>query len=250
MISPTTIANRIDRAMSRDTRAAAVANTCLRRLGRRSGIILHGPGRGLRLHPNGYPGYWLGIHEPEILNEFLSFVRTNSSVYDIGAFIGIFGLNAARIVGPSGYVAVFEPDSSAAAAITKSKKANEFDQMDVVNAAVSDEPGYLTLGRPVGGHLSVAAPLSSSEPGVRVAAVTIDEHVTAGHLPPDVVKIDVEGAEMAVLRGMHTVLTQHSPVIFLETHGTEDEVRTYLTTLGYNIRTLNDGYHVVATKHP
>lgn len=72
-------------------------------------------------------------------------------------------------------------------------------------------------------------------PIIEVVASTIDaESVRLGR--PDVIKIDVEGAELAVLRGGKLTLEAHIPIILLECTHRQEDVRRFLEELGYEIR--------------
>lgn len=69
---------------------------------------------------------------------------------------------------------------------------------------------------------------------IDVELVTVDELLAAGQLrPPTVVKIDVEGAELAVIEGMRATLAQHRPAIICELHETQREFVRAMEELGY-----------------
>ena len=233
-----------------DSRKAWLVDRALTALGERTGVMVAGPGRGLRLNPGGFPGYWLGLHEKELLDRVRQMVRPGETFFDIGAFIGVYALVAAREAGGCGHVVAFEPDPAAAAAIETSARANHFRHFEVVNAAVANESGSIHLSRERGSHLRIALADVEGDDESSVSAVAIDDYVDTRDLVPDVIKIDVEGAEMLVLKGMTTILTNHAPRILIETHGTLDEVRSFLATLGYSVAVLPDGYHLVAEKQP
>jgi hypothetical protein len=77
---------------------------------------------------------------------------------------------------------------------------------------------------------------------VRAAVVRLDDEVASGTVPPpDLVKIDTEGAELAVLRGMTNILASYRPALYLEMHGADDAdkrarvaaIVSFLTQRGY-----------------
>jgi hypothetical protein len=71
--------------------------------------------------------------------------------------------------------------------------------------------------------------------------VTIDHFVLEqGHAPPNFLKIDVEGGEAAVLRGMREVLQRHRPVLLCEMHGRNREVAETLSEVGYLTQVIEE----------
>jgi len=80
-----------------------------------------------------------------------------------------------------------------------------------------------------------------------VRAATLDELVAGGEAPaPDVVKIDVEGAELDVLAGMERVLAEVRPVLICEMHGKNAAFCAAMDAAGYRVVDL-DGPGAVAT---
>jgi hypothetical protein len=79
----------------------------------------------------------------------------------------------------------------------------------------------------------------SSEGETLVPSTTLDSCIYGekGLRPPNVVKIDVEGAELEVLQGASRALSEFHPKIFLEMHGTQlhSDCRAFLVAKGYNI---------------
>ena len=72
-----------------------------------------------------------------------------------------------------------------------------------------------------------------------MAVVSIEREIAAGHLPvPDVVKIDVEGAEVGVLRGMRETLAAHEVVVICELHESNRDVLTLADELDYAVTNL------------
>jgi len=72
-----------------------------------------------------------------------------------------------------------------------------------------------------------------------VPVIALDEEIAAGALPPpDVVKIDVEGAEIAVLEGMAGTLAEHRPAVICELHDTHREFAEHMASAGYRVVNL------------
>jgi FkbM family methyltransferase len=198
----------------------------------RSGIA-----RGCRLEVDlaGEKAYWLGHHEP-VLQEFLrANVRPGAVVYDVGSHHGFLGICAARL---GATVFAFEPSAENAARIRRNAELNAL-PIEVVEAAVWDAASGVAL-----------VPGSSdsewqSVPGGRVTSLTLDEFA-ATHPPPDLVKIDVEGAEARVLRGAQGLLRSRRPVVVCELHGSVSEDAVPELLPGYRLERLGDPARIAA----
>jgi FkbM family methyltransferase len=163
--------------------------------------------------------------------------------YDVGANLGFFSLLAAHISGlDAGRVYAFEAAPDNAEAIRVNAALNAIANIEVLAVAVSDHAGR--------GRLQVVDDQSWSklvdygehpftERVIEVELVAIDDLVAAGRLPPpDVVKIDVEGAELAVLRGMRETIERHRPAIICELHDTHADFVTFMVQCGYRLINL------------
>jgi FkbM family methyltransferase len=144
-------------------------------------------------------------------------------------------------VRPGGSVHAFEPLPANARALAHNVALNGFVEIAVVEAAVGARPGRAQLAvteESVQAHLAAIASDVPTLQTIEVAVTTIDEEVAAGRPVPDVVKIDVEGAEPAVLEGMATTLAEHRPIVICELHGTHAEVCDFFDGRGYRLGTL------------
>lgn len=221
----------------------------------REGPIQSGVGQGLRFcAKGGYPGYLLGTSEPEEQKILARSLALNDVFYDIGANIGFYSTLAARLVGKSGRVFAFEPFPESAQACLQNALSNGFDHVTVVEVAVGEENGLVRLELE---KFSAGHRLGSGR-GIEVPMVGIDSwRAEAGAPPPQLVMIDVEGAELSVLRGMLTTIENARPVIMVEVHWLGeaflDFVRDSLVPVGYRATTyegepLPDGivrYHAL-----
>lgn len=217
--------------------------------------ILDGLGRGLWINiAEASFEYALGTNEPAMQEVFETYVRPGQVFYDIGANIGYFTIIGARLVGPEGRVHAFEPVPANAAAVRHNCSLNGFGRVTVWENAVSDHSGRaeMYLAEYAGGSaLTSAAPPPDVKGRLAVQAVAIDDLVQRGAIePPDFVKVDVEGAEMSVLRGMQETLDQYRPVIVYEIDdGDSDKLaqkrsacREFLSEYGYVISRLPASY--------
>jgi FkbM family methyltransferase len=184
-------------------------------------IILRGLASGYRIDvsPRDSLGYLLGTYEPHLQRTIRTMVRGGDTVYDIGANRGYVTLCLAKAVGPQGKVVAFEPMPETAQALHCNLRLNRIANVSVIACAASDSAGTATFR--VADSLSTASMVWHRDHQhareVRVACVQIDEEVASARLSlPSFVKIDVEGAEGFVVRGMRRTLESARPVIFLE----------------------------------
>lgn len=153
----------------------------------------------------------LGLYEKEVYGRVAKAIRPESVFYDVGAGYGYYVVGVAkRLVG--GQIWAFEGDPAAAELLRQAIQANGAGpKVHSIDAYVSDV---------------------ASE-----GFTTIDATVQAGAPAPDLIKIDVEGAEMAVLRGAEAVIAADRPILFIETHSktADEECQDFLRAHGYRI---------------
>jgi FkbM family methyltransferase len=227
--------------------ASPAARRVLRRLARslmRDDVtIARGEGAGLRFNAAGSaPSFALGTSERAVQSALCAALARGDVVYDIGANVGFITLLAASRVGPSGHVYAFEPHPSNVIALRRNIARNRFENVTVVPAAVTGRSGPVALAvasEPFWNRLSRLPPRTGDRPAITVAGSCVDDLVAAGDVAlPDVVKIDVEGAEVEVLRGMATTIASSLPTIICELHGTATEVRSLLERSGFDVRPI------------
>jgi FkbM family methyltransferase len=201
--------------------------------------ILQGMLRGKRwIVGSGTHGCWLGSYEFEKRRLFERTVRPGSTVYDVGANVGFYTLLASVLVGTSGRVVAFEPVPRNLTFLREHLRLNRVQNVQVVEAAAAEREKRARFD--LGPHSSMGR--LSDVGSLEVRTIGLDQLVASGELsPPDVVKIDVEGAEGSVLRGAHAVLADRRPVIFLSTHGPEvhAECTELLRSLGYRLTPID-----------
>jgi FkbM family methyltransferase len=221
----------------------------------RNVYIIHGVGSGLKFNVcNSSPNYALGVNEMPVQVAFKNTINCGDIVYDIGANIGFFSIIASSIVERSGHVYSFEPNIDNIRVIKNNIRLNKFSNITVIERAVSDfsGKGELHITEHPGGHtlFSVGIPRNVIDT-VTVDIDTIDNLIyNKTILPPTVVKIDVEGAEFNVLRGMVKTLEKFHPTIIYEIDDTDfnnlekkqSEIDQYLKTFGYEIQDLEESY--------
>ena len=140
--------------------------------------------------------------EPDIQHLCTELLRPGMTVMDVGANVGLLTRQFCRQVGKSGRVYAFEPDPLTFQFLEFNTRS--FKNKELTQCAVSDnqEPALLHLNLTSGAGNSLLNPNHSSE-SVRVVCISLDEFLKQrGNPVVDVIKIDVEGAELSALRGM------------------------------------------------
>lgn len=212
--------------------------------------VLRGDLKGARfLHGSlagagGGASVYLGLVEPEQTAELTRHLAPGMTVFDVGANAGYYTVLAGRRVGPTGRVVAIEPLLCNVQHLARNVALNRLDNVAIVTAAVSDHFGVanFALGANCAmGHLAdddmseIRTGAHASAPLTLVATITLDSLVDRIGRQPDLVKIDVEGAEMEVLRGAVDTLSGARCTIFLSVHSDalRASCRAVLDSYGY-----------------
>lgn len=173
-------------------------------------------------------------------------VQPGTLAIDVGANIGYFTMIMARAVGSAGAVLAFEPEPYNVKLLRMTVRRNHLENAVIVPSALGDHGGrtalWVNADHPADHRMF---PFKGHAGEYEVDIVTLDEFMvdrgdTRG---VSVVKIDVQGAELSVLRGMHGTLVRHASAhVLLEIapdHLTEGgtsfgEVRDFLAALGFS----------------
>ena len=182
-------------------------------------------------------------YEPEVQAAIARVVQSGWTCADVGAHEGIYTRLLAKLVGETGRVVAFEAHPKNAHSVQKSLSRAMRDRVTVENVAVTDgEVERVTLyagrnrwsqewnvtGMDLDGHPTAAE--------LDVPATSLDRYFADGRL--DFAKLDVEGAENLVLRGMRRLLREQRPVLVVEFHTPEGWAgRTELLDAGYRLET-------------
>jgi FkbM family methyltransferase len=160
-----------------------------------------------------------GMHEPRATRLMSSCLRPGMVAIDIGANIGYFALLEARLVGRNGKVIAVEPVPENARVFLHNVKSNGYSNVRLEQIAISDRNGVLQL------HLSAKSNWHSLNPvpwptsDLPVQASTLDALLAGQSLSSvDLVRMDLEGHEIAVIDGMRETIEKHSPRLFVELH--------------------------------
>lgn len=164
--------------------------------------------------------------DPQLLRIAALLVKRGACIWDVGANVGLFSRAAAFHAGSNGTVVALEADSDAATLLRHSCRYREENhaKISVVPVAISDRCGFVTFDIAKRSRSSNAIHgFGSTQTGGVIESrilpsVTLDS--VLGHFrPPDVLKIDVEGAELDVLNGGQRTLAEARPLIYCEVQG-------------------------------
>jgi FkbM family methyltransferase len=213
--------------------------------------VLRGPLRGTRfvVVPGMAATYALGVDSMNwrFLAERL---HAGDVVYDIGGNCGQMALFFSQQVGETGKVCTFEPVPQNAATLRRNLALNACGNVEVIEAAVAADAQSQTFCFDTGNHTmgtlqGAMVKLSVWDTTFQVACVTLDGMIAMGSRPPQVVKIDVEGAGLGVIEGGVELIERHRPAIYFELHAADENapelqaVRWLRERWGYRVTDLN-----------
>ncbi len=182
--------------------------------------------------------------EPEQTDAMVRELKKGQVFFDIGANVGYYSILASKIVGQKGTVLAFEPVIRNLAYLQQHVILNKASNVKILPFACSNENGTarFSLGpnSAMGGLISDNAQNAGD---ILVPTIKLDKITEELSIAPDVMKIDVEGAESNVLRGGMELLRSKKPVIFLSTHSPQlrEECLKLLADVGYESEPLVGG---------
>jgi FkbM family methyltransferase len=193
-----------------------------------------------------------GVPEPGVARRFQSLIRPGMAVVDIGANVGMYTLYAARLLATRGKVYSFEPTPRTFQILKDNVQVNGFSELGIVElrqAAVSDSVGtaQFAVFADNCGHNTLFFDGDSVQQ-VSVSMVTLD-HALDGETSIDIVKIDAEGAEPFILRGMRRILNRNPGIrillefapVHLRRAGIDPhQFLAEISSLGFHIHRIHD----------
>ncbi|MBS1959499.1 MAG: FkbM family methyltransferase [Bdellovibrionales bacterium] len=184
----------------------------------------------------------------EYFDWFWPEMKNFKTVLDIGSQIGSFATQVTSFLQPGGKVYAFEPEPENFKLLTENVRLNQLDaEINAYNAAISDKKGEATLfvsSDNTGGN-KLGVPETSSHSSVTVPTIDIVSFIDQDSGPIDLLKIDVEGWELPILRHLRPRLAQ---VKFLigelqrSEFGMPTEAIKLLTEEGFEVETKGDPY--------
>jgi FkbM family methyltransferase len=193
-----------------------------------------------------------GPYEPQLRSAMAALVSPGSLCADVGAHHGLVTIFLADIVGPDGRVVAFEAHPENADVLRDAvEAAGMADRVTIENIAVTEGGAPRVLLHPGRGEASAEWNVVGADVDGRatpalleVDAISLDAFFPQGEPQPDLVKVDVEGAEAQVLAGMRRLLREARPAIALEFHNNEGWAgRRQLFNADYDLYTAA-GHHL------
>ena len=178
-------------------------------------------------------------------------IEMGNIVVDVGANIGLHTLNMARIVGNTGQVFAFEPDPSNFEILKKNVKINNYKNIILEQKAVGDKHGRITLYQSdhPGKH-RIFPQTEQAKSQVQVELTNLDNYFDSDMIDKiNFIKIDVEGLEFSVLKGMKNILKNSKKIKILfefmpentmEVGFTPIELLNYLTSNDFKLYCMDN----------
>lgn len=202
--------------------------------------VLKGSLKGIKLEINDLiKGFvLLKDYEPDKQMAFNFFLKPNNIFFDVGANVGLHSYFVQKHW-PNVSIYAFEPFPDNAAYIRKTISENNFNNIKLTEAAVSSEVGETFFDT---GTDNSTGKITDTESGIKVKLITLDDFTQDNNIFPDLLKIDVEGAEGQVLDGSVNLIENHKPCWIIELHSPKQDlyVASFLTERGYVLYRLNE----------
>jgi len=169
---------------------------------------------------NRFRSFVYGTWEPEVFRAVTATVKPGMTVIDIGAHIGYYTLLFSKYVGPNGYVFSFEPLPGNYALLQKNILLNNLQNVHPLNQAVFLRTQEIVITvpdeQPNPGSGSMYTEKGAKQ--YHVDAVSLDDYCEKSAIRPDLLKMDVEGAEYDVLMGAVNTIDRYRPKLLIELH--------------------------------
>lgn len=183
---------------------------------------------------------------------WLECCKDKNDIFDIGAHIGLYTIPASSVIAADGIVYAFEPSETNRKYLKLHLKYNNINNVVIVPCLVGEE----SKKEQVFYENKNTDPMNSLHPKKNIGRYTkvhreqisLDDFHRKSGIKPDVIKIDVEGAECNVLKGAREVIAKYGPVIFLSVHPNQltlfksstGELKDIIKSLRYSVREWDD----------
>lgn len=190
-------------------------------------------------------GYW----EKGLTTLAKKIVKPNMIVVDIGGHIGYYSVLFSKLVLPRGKVFAFEPEPHNFELLSKNIKINNINNCEIINKAVSSANGTIKLyldADNLGAHSAVDT--GHSKKIINVDTVTLDDYFENKKVKVDLIKMDIEGYEYAVLEGAKNILEKNKdivvimefcPLLINKTNHTPESIIENMKSYGFHIQVID-----------
>lgn len=195
---------------------------------------------------------YFGFKENSRINLYF-LINENDVIIDAGANIGDVSLHASKMVGSKGRVYSFEPDSDNFNRLQKNISLNTFSNIESINKGLGDNKGLFNLFQVNKNNRGMNRILFDTNiecPYTVIEVTTIDNFIIENNISKiDLIKIDVEGYEMKVLKGSESTINKFHPKLFIEIddnnlqkqNNSSKELINFLVNKGYVLSFADNG---------
>ena len=159
------------------------------------------------------------LWEKKLINRYKNMIKSGDTVLDIGGYLGTHAVCFSQLVGDTGLVHCFEPQTDIYSLLEKTIKENEINNVKLYNKAVYNKIGTIEFSNTNNGKASI----SHIRPRLPKPVKKMVETVTVDSLALnrcDFIKMDIEMCEWVALAGAEETIQAFKPIIFLETFKT------------------------------
>jgi FkbM family methyltransferase len=159
-------------------------------------------------------------------------IRPGDTILDIGSNLGLFTCMMSRLAGPSGRVHAFEPNPVVLDDLRRIIKINQLANVSVHEVAASNRSGVATFIRYRARDVNREASRLTSTGGsfqqdsnaeqISVTTTILDQYLECQSIKPDLIKMDIEGAEIDALQGLSLTIEKCRPKMVIEYHANPD----------------------------
>ena len=186
----------------------------------------------------------LFITDEKEFNMLHKWVKKGDWVIDVGANIGHYSMKLSELVGETGRVIVFEPIPDTFELLAANMAKCSYNNYSLFNIAASDSSSIQGMAIPkhdTGLDNYFMANITTDNPSLEILCLSIDSL----SLPQSIglVKIDAEGHDINVLKGMESILRKDHPVLIIEADSSE--IEEYLATYGYSSERINGSHNKI-----
>jgi len=185
-----------------------------------------------------------GFGEKFIIESFVSKTRVGDVFYDIGGHVGLYTVLLSKVIGNNGKVFTFEPNKDNNEHLLENIKLNSLNNVKAFKKALGEKTEVVKVFKGEdGGNFSLLNRHVVSSNSEMIEVEIGDEFIVKNNLPiPNIIKIDVEGYEYSVIKGLHNTLSdKRCRMLCCEIHNTIlpsgvdiNLIKDTLNTMGFN----------------